>query len=66
MDDLPEGALFIQERSESNDDECHVNVKNLSDKEAGKIIKKQPLSSLRVCINSHDIPFEMHHLQTSM
>ncbi|MBF0516071.1 MAG: hypothetical protein HQK97_02980 [Nitrospirae bacterium] len=65
MDDLPKEARFDQEKS--NDDECHGNVKNLSDKKAEKIITKQPLHKLRVCVNSEVLPFdfEEHYLKYS-
>lgn len=63
MDDLPEKAIFNQEKS--NDDECHVNVKNLSNNDAEKIIKKLPLNKLMVCINSsvHPFDFDEHYLK---
>lgn len=63
MNDLPEGVCFNQEKS--NGDECHGNVKNLSNEDAEKIIKKQPLDKLRVCINSNILPFdfEEHYLK---
>lgn len=61
--DLPEGVCFNHEKI--NDDECHGNVKNLSDKEAEKIIKKQSLNNLMVCINSEVLPFDFedHYLK---
>ncbi|MBF0488896.1 MAG: hypothetical protein HQK98_12135 [Nitrospirae bacterium] len=63
VDDLPEKAIFNQEKS--NDDECHVNVKNLSNNDAEKIIKKLPLNKLMVCINSRVLPFDFdeHYLK---
>ncbi|MBF0553332.1 MAG: hypothetical protein HQK96_02105 [Nitrospirae bacterium] len=63
MDALPEEALFNQEKS--NDDECHVNVKDLSNDDAEIIIKKLPLNKLMVCMNSSILPFDFdeHYLK---
>ncbi|KWT82927.1 hypothetical protein ASN18_2288 [Candidatus Magnetominusculus xianensis] len=62
MDDLPEEACFSQEKGKINDDECHGNVKHLTDKKAGKIIKKQPLYKLMLCISSSVLPFDERYL----
>lgn len=47
-------------------DECHINAKNLSDEEAGKIFAANfRHDDCRICLNGTDQPFTIESLQLS-
>jgi hypothetical protein len=53
---LPKGCNLKQNSSDTGD-ECHYNIRNLSDREARKIIVGQDLSAFSVCKNTKIVPF---------
>ncbi len=53
---LPDGCTLDQNTSKSGD-ECHYNIKNMTNKEARKIIVNQSPSDILVCNNNETIPF---------
>lgn len=55
-DILPDGCELEQNTSESGD-ECHYNIKKITNKDARKIIVNLPPSDIQICNNNKTIPF---------
>ena len=60
---LPQNSTFQQSPSATGDD-CHYNIKNLTNREARKIIIKQSPSAFQVCIDKKIVPFSEKYISS--